>query len=180
MESRDKLRDVSWNPRLIRGLPVPLFERFREDVDDRRVLEPYRIHTLELLLKSIQREIAHLLNTRLPPKEQPATSWVPISEPETVLDYGLPAFSSMSSGSTTDIALLRETVLRKLARFEPRLIDPQLELHPDPEDPAGMLGVLRGKVRLDLTNQPIHFELKLGDHGESATILSASAEPEGA
>jgi type VI secretion system lysozyme-like protein len=158
------------------GLPVPLFDRFLEDLDDRRIAEPYRIQSLELLLESIQKEIEHLLNTRLPPRRGPATSWEPVSEPQTVLDYGLPAFSPLSSGSPTDTRLLRETILKKIAAFEPRLIDPQLELQNDPEDPAGMIGTLRGKVRLDKVNQPVCFPVSLREHGESATI--SPAEPE--
>jgi type VI secretion system lysozyme-like protein len=178
MESRDQLRDLDRGPRMVAGLPVPLFDRFLEEVDDRRIVEPYRIQSLELLLESIQREIENLLNTRLPPRLLPITSWEPISEPQTVLDYGLPGFSPLSSGSPTDSTLLRATILRKIACFEPRLLDPYLELRDDPDDPAGMIGTLRGMVRLDKINQPVCFPVSLRDHGESAVILPAETEPE--
>src|SRR5258708_23264182 len=108
MDPRNQLRDLVRNPRLVAGLPVPLFERFLEDVDDRRIVEPYRIHSLELLLESIQKQIENLLNTRLPPRRRPVTSWAPISVPQTVLDYGLPAFSPLASHRPTDSARLRE------------------------------------------------------------------------
>jgi type VI secretion system lysozyme-like protein len=176
MEPRNQFRDLVRHPRLVAGLPVPLFDRFVEDVDDRRIVEPYRIHSLELLLESIQKQIENLLNTRLPPRRRPVTSWEPISVPQTVLDYGLPAFSPLASGSPTDSGLLRETILRKISYFEPRLIDPQLELHNEPEDPAGMTGRLRGKVRLNQLNQPVCFPVSLRDHGESATISPAETE----
>jgi len=176
MEPRNQFRDLVRHPRLVAGLSVPLFDRFLEDVDDRRIVEPYRIHSLELLLESIQKQIENLLNTRLPPRRRPVTSWEPVSEPQTVLDYGLPAFSPLSSGSPTDSRLLRETILRKISCFEPRLVDPQLELHNDPEDPAGITGTLRGKVRLNQLNQPVCFPVSLRDHGESATISPAETE----
>ena len=175
MEPRYQRNHLERHPRLVAGVPVPLFDRFAEDLDDARIAEPYRIHSLELLLESIQKEIENLLNTRLPPRRRPVTSWEPISEPQTVLDYGLPAFSPLSSGSPTDSTLLKETILRKIASFEPRLIDPQLELQNDPDDPAGMTGILRGKVRMDHMNQPVCFPVSLRDHGESATILPAEA-----
>lgn len=176
MESRHQLRDLVRQPRVVAGLPVPLFDRFLEDVDDRRIVEPYRLHSLELLLESIQKQIENLLNTRLPPRRRPATSWEPVSEPQTVLDYGLPAFSPLASGSPTDTRLLSETILKKISCFEPRLVDLQLELHNNPEDPAGMTGTLRGKVRLDQQNQPVCFPVSLRDHGESATISPAETE----
>ncbi|MBB6143623.1 type VI secretion system lysozyme-like protein [Silvibacterium bohemicum] len=176
MEPRNQRGHLERHPRLVAGVPVPLFDRFDEDLDDSRILEPYRIQSLELLLESIQKEVENLLNTRLPPRQRPVTSWEPISEPQTVLDYGLPAFSPLGSGRATDSRLLKQTILRKIASFEPRLIDPQLELHSDPDDPAGMLGTLRGKVRLDNMNQPVCFPVSLRDHGESATILPAEAD----
>jgi type VI secretion system protein ImpF len=175
MESRDKLHKLSWSPRLSPGLPVPLFERFDEEIDDRRVLEPYRIQTLELLLESIQKELSHLLNTRLPPRKEPQSGWESISEPETVLDYGLPAFSSLESGAMTDQKLLRETLLKKIQSFEPRLLDPQLDLRSDPENPAAMLGFLRGRVQLNSVIYPIDFSLKLDKYGASAAVVSDAA-----
>ena len=89
------------------GAPVPLFDRFAEELDDVRVVEPYRVQDRSLLLESIQREIEKLLNTRLPPRKPPAVAWEPISEPQTVLDYGLPTLSPLSSGRPPDSTLLR-------------------------------------------------------------------------
>jgi type VI secretion system lysozyme-like protein len=178
MEPRYQRDQLARHPRLVVGVAVPLFDRFLEEVDDARIDEPYRIQSLVLLIESIQKEIENLLNTRIPPRRHPAFNWEPTSEPETVLDYGLPAFSSLNSGSSNDSRLLRETVLRKIARFEPRLIDPQLELRNDPDDPAGMIGTLRGTVRLNKVNRPVCFPVSLRDHGESATLSPSETEPE--
>jgi len=170
MEPRHQRDLVERHPRLVAGLAVPLFDRFVEDLDDARIGEPYRVQELSLLLESVQREIGNLLNTRLPPRQPPASSWESISEPQTVLDYGLPAFSPLSSGSVADIDLLRRTVLGKIAAFEPRLENPALDLRADPEDPAAMIGTLRGNVRLGQLSQPVCFPVSLRHHGDSATI----------
>lgn len=155
---------------------VPLFDRFDEERDDSRVAEPYRVQGLSLLLESIQREIENLLNTRLPPVHSAATNWEPISEPQTVLDYGLPAFSTLSAESPTDIGLLSKVVVGKIAAFEPRLQNPKLELVPDPDDPAGMFGTLRGTVRVDKGLQTVSFPVSLRNHGETAELSEAVAE----
>jgi len=140
------------------------------------VAEPYRVHGLSLLLESIQKEIENLLNTRLPPLQSATGAWEPISEPQTVLDYGLPAFSTLSAGSPTDIGLLGKVVVGKIAAFEPRLQNPVLELVADPDDPAGMLGTLRGTVRVDKGLQTVSFPVTLRNHGESAALSEGAAE----
>jgi type VI secretion system lysozyme-like protein len=169
---RDHLRRF---PGLVAGLAVPLFDRFNEDLDDRRIVEPFRVEELALILESIQRELENLLNTRLPPRQPPAYSWEPVSEPQTVLDYGIPAISPLGAGSPTDTDLLRRTVLAKIVSFEPRLENPALELRGDPEDPAAMIGTLRGSVRLDNISRPVCFPVSLRQHGESAAIAAGEA-----
>ncbi len=167
MEPGNQREQVERRPRLVAGLAVPLFDRFLEDLDDARISEPFRVHELSLLLESIQKEIHNLLNTRLPPRHPPVGSWEPISEPQTVLDYGLPALSPLSAGSKTDNDLLRRTVLAKITSFEPRLENPDLELRGDPEDPAAMIGTLRGIVRLENMSYPVSFPVNLREHGDS-------------
>ena len=157
-------------PGLTAGSAVPLFDRF-EEVDDCRIAEPYRVQDLSLLLASIQKEIGNLLNTRLPD-----AGWEPVSLPQTILDYGLPSFSHLSSGSSSDIQQLCQVIAAKIAAFEPRLQDPVLELQNDPSDVAGMIGTLRGSVRMDNLSQPVCFPVSLRNHGESTAILPAEID----
>ena len=173
MEPRHQRNNLERRPTLVAGLPVPLFDRFAEDLDDSRIVEPYRIHDLPLILESIQKEIGNLLNTRVPPRRPPAISWEPVSEPQTVLDYGLPSFSALSAGSPADLKLLCDSIIGKIAAFEPRLENPAIELRGDPEDPAGMIGILRGSVTLGNVTQPVSFPVSLRNHGEDATISPA-------
>lgn len=164
MESRHKRDLLARSVGLVSGLPVPLFDRFDEELDDGRTMEPYRIHTLSLLLESIQKEIENLLNTRLPPRRFAGSSWEPLSLPQTVLDYGLPDFSSLSAGSPFDTAKVASAVSAKIAAFEPRLQNPVLELQPAPDDPARMIGTLRGTVRMEQVNHPVSFPVSFGQH----------------
>jgi type VI secretion system lysozyme-like protein len=173
MEPRHQRRHLERRPTLVAGLPVPLFDRFIEDLDDSRIAEPYRIQDLPLVLESIQKEIGNLLNTRVPPRRPPAISWEPVSEPKTVLDYGLPAFSALSAGNSWDLKLLSESIVGRIAAFEPRLETPELELRSDPENPAAMIGQLRGSVRLGTLSQPVSFPVSLRSHGEDAAISPA-------
>lgn len=175
MESRHQRNQLTPLPRLVAGLAVPLFDRFVEDLDDRRIAEPYRVQDLPLILESIQKELDNLLNTRLPPRPLPAISWEPISEPQTVLDYGIPAFSPLSSGSLPETELLRQTILQKILSFEPRLLNPALDLRADPDDPAAMVGILRGSIALDNIIHPVCFPVSLRHHGDSAIISAAEA-----
>src|ERR1700723_1467744 len=128
MESRHQRHHLEGRPTLVAGLAAPLFDRFIKDRDDSRIVEPYRIQDLPLLLESIQKEIGNLLNTRIPPRRPPAISWEPVSEPQTVLDYGLPAFSALSAASSWALKLLSESITGRIAAFEPRLETPELEL----------------------------------------------------
>jgi type VI secretion system protein ImpF len=176
MESRYQRGHLEHQGKVVVGSAVPLFDRFAEELDDVRIVEPYRIQNGTLLLESIQREIGNLLNTRLPPRRPPAVAWEPISEPQTVLDFGLPALSPLSSGRPLDSALLRETLLRKIRAFEPRLENLEVELRADPDDPAGMIGIFRGSIRLENMSQPVCFPVSLRDHGESAIVSAGELD----
>lgn len=171
MEPRDQRNHIGRNRGLVSGLPVPLIDRFDEEIDDARVAEPYRIQDLSLLLESIQRELARLLNTRLAPRWPPDSSWEPRSLPQTVVDYGLPVFSPLGSENPADAMLLTDAIVSKIAIFEPRLKDPVLELRTSPDDPAAMIGVLRGSVQLNEVSQPVDFPLCFGGRWEEATVL---------
>src|ERR1700735_1860624 len=106
MESRHQRHHLEGRTTLVAGLAVPLFDRFIEDLDDSRIVEPYRIQDLPLLLESIQKEIGNLLNTRVPPRRPPAISWEPVSEPQTVLDYGFTAFFSLLVAAPVELQVL--------------------------------------------------------------------------
>lgn len=155
------------------GLATPLFDRFDEELDDSRIAEPYRVQNLSLLLESIGAEINRLLNTRVAPRKAPESPWEPHSRPQTVIDYGLPAFSSLEAGSPTDVAFLGATIREKIAVFEPRLKNPTVELHAERDNPSAVVGILRGNLQLENVTYPVRFEVHCDHRKEWATVLTA-------
>lgn len=76
---------------------------------------------------SVLRDVEHLLNTRptrseLPPEFREAA--------QSVLTYGMPDFSSAGVGSVDEREHLRRTVEETVRRFEPRLREIRVVLHP--------------------------------------------------
>lgn len=155
------------------GLAAPLFDRFDEELDDSRVNEPYRVQSLSLLIESVGREINHLLNTRVAPRRASESPWEPHSRPQTVIDYGLPAFSTLEAGSPTDVAFLTSAIREKIAIFEPRLKNPTIELHPERDNPSAVVGVLRGTLQLENVTYPVRFEVYCDPRKELASVLAA-------
>lgn len=157
------------------GLATPLFDRFDEELDDSRVSEPYRVQDLALLLESVGGEINRLLNTRVAPRREPESPWEPHSQPQTVIDFGLPAFSALEAGSPTDVAFLGAAIRDKIAAFEPRLKNPIVELHPERDNPSALVGILRGTLQLENVTYPVRFEVHCDPRKESATVLAADS-----
>lgn len=174
MESRHQRNGLNGHTIAVVGLPVPLFDRFDEERDDDRMVEPYRIQGLPLVLESIQKEIQNLLNTRLPPLRVAGSSWEPLSQPQTVLDYGLPEFAPLAADNPPDQAFLSSAIAAKIAAFEPRLLNPVVELHGSPDNPSQMSGTLEGTIKLQGMSYPVRFPFSL-DRGDGAKILTAES-----
>jgi type VI secretion system protein ImpF len=109
-------------PQLIEGGRALLFERL-VDLDPRSQSEPlpFRIHDREALKESIRQELVRLLNTRCSvPTDRLG------EEERTVLNYGIPDFSSFSPQSTDDQARLTAIIRQSVAAYEPRLSEVQV------------------------------------------------------
>lgn len=99
------------------GAPALLFERL---VDDEPHLTeespPFRVLSRQELWKSVRRELGRLLNTRCP---------VPLDllgrEERTVINYGIPDFTSLSPLNADDRKLIASTIEQTITAFEPRL-----------------------------------------------------------
>jgi type VI secretion system lysozyme-like protein len=172
MESRHQRGVLNGRTGAVAGLAVPLFDRFDEERDDSRMSEPYKIHELQLVLESIQKEIENLLSTRLPTFRDGASSWEPLSQPQTVLDYGLPEFAPIAAGNPLDQAFLSAVIAAKIAAFEPRLQNPMVELHGVADNPSQLIGTLEAAIKLQGMSHPVRFPFFL-DRGEGATVLTA-------
>ena len=160
MESGDQRDKLVVPSRAVHGRRALLFDRL--DPEEAPVSgEPYRVDEWDALLQSVSREIQDLLNTRLAPGR-----WEAISEPQTVIDYGLPDFSALSAGGATDRQVLAQVIAKKIAAFEPRLSEVRLELQPDPGDQTAMTGTIEARLTLEGLTQPVSFPLAISTEGE--------------
>jgi type VI secretion system lysozyme-like protein len=164
VESRNQRDVVTRQPHPVRGRRVLLFDRL--DAENELLAdEPYRVEEWAAIRSSVAREIQNLLNTRLAPGR-----WEAISEPQTVIDYGIPDFSSLGASNPADRGMLAEVIKRKLAAFEPRLSQVRLEFRPHPTDQTSMVGAIEANLTIESLSQPVSFPLEISTHGE-VTVL---------
>lgn len=105
------------DPKPIEGGRALLFDRL---INDRPTVfatpKHQHILPLEALKKSVRQELERLLNTRCAvPLEQLG------GEERSVINYGLPDFSSCSPHSSHDRKLLGALIVQTISAFEPRL-----------------------------------------------------------
>jgi type VI secretion system protein ImpF len=99
------------------GARALLFERLVDtEPDDEQESPPFRVLTRKELWESVRRELGQLLNSRCP---------VPLhllgEEERTVLNYGIPDFTSLSPQSSDDRKLIAAIIGQTITAFEPRL-----------------------------------------------------------
>jgi type VI secretion system protein ImpF len=101
------------------GARALLFERLVDNEPDRPCKEespPFRVLTRQALWKSVSRELGQLLNSRCPVPLQL------LSDVErTVINYGIPDFTSLSPESSDDRKLIASIIGQTIAAFETRL-----------------------------------------------------------
>src|SRR5215212_5634854 len=107
------------DPKKVEGGRALLFERLAggDPPAAREGARPFRVHETASLKESVRRELARLLNTR-------SSAGLDSRGGEmSVLDYGVPDFSSLSALSGDDRVRLSAAVAQSIAAFEPRLRD---------------------------------------------------------
>lgn len=154
-------------PKPIAGARIPLFERLvDQDLQQASEPNPLRVHHREELRESVRREVARLLNTRCPVREDRNGS---------VIDYGLPDFSWMTAASGDDRRQLAETIARKVTAYEPRLRQVRVALERDPEDPRALIGTIEGVLVVETIQEPVSFPLLLHNKTGKARLAPAAA-----
>ena len=157
-------------PKQMQGSRVLLFDRLvDENPEAQKERISYRIYNREGLRQSVQQELMRLLNTRR------AQSDVLDPAKATVLDYGLPDFSSFSAASATDRQHLTRLLSTAIAAFEPRLLHPRVELSPTESDQRSVDGVISGQLRIGEELEPVSFPVLLRRESGSVEILQAPA-----
>ena len=107
-----------------------LFERLVDtDPHNPKESQPLHVLTREELLKSVSRELGQLLNSRCP---------VPLKligeEERTVINYGIPDFTSLSPHNSDDRKLIASIIGQTITAFETRLRNVEVTVEHFEED----------------------------------------------
>jgi len=136
---------------------MPLFDRLVDrDRFLSRELVQMRTYDRRGVRESVRRELEQLFNTRCPiPAHRLG------SRPRTVIDYGIPDFSTFSARDHNDRARLA-TILRKAVEaYEPRLANVRVEIDPIVGNDFKLSGVIAADLVIDGVSEPVLFETAL-------------------
>jgi type VI secretion system protein ImpF len=147
---------------LVRGSPVPLFDRLSsvQGSDGSR----HQLLTPEQLELSIGRELSRLLNTRSPLKPSEFSG-----STGTTIDYGIPDISALSPKSHPDLDLLQSTIKQAVNHYEPRLKDVTVKAFPAVSGGGAATLLIGGTVTVGLKLRQLNFELQLDQRQDSRT-----------
>lgn len=152
-------------PQPIAGARVPLFDRLdlNPEIDDSQ--RPFRILTREQLKASIRRELGRLLNTRC------SLSLDQIGEEErSVINYGIPDFSSLSAQNADDQVLIGRIVGQTVNAFEPRLRNVAVDVRPVPHSESSLYLFIDAMMTVGQFNEPVYFPVVLNNKNGAAEI----------
>lgn len=147
------------DPKPVRGGRALLFERLADSVPQTSWEEarPFRVHDVQALKVSVARELGRLLNTRRH-GARPGGG----GEEMTVLDYGVPDFSSLSAASGDDQRRLAETVAAAVAAFEPRLRGVRVEARrADAAHDRTVMLRIEAVLESGLVPEPVSFRVRV-------------------
>jgi type VI secretion system protein ImpF len=118
----------------------------------------------------VRSELSRLLNTRAP--LEPA---IRKQAPNTVLNYGIPDFSSSEPSSQGDRTKLADLIAKKIELYEPRLTSVRVVLEKNPERPTTLIGVVRAHLNFGKLHEPVAFPLLLDGKASEAEVRSLDA-----
>lgn len=162
-------RNPEREPRPMRGGKPLLFERLTDlDPASQQEAVPFRILTQVEIQESVRREVTRLLNTRCsrPMDDQSGDEL-------TVLDYGIPDFSSMSAASGTDRNRLAAVLVNAISAFEPRLTQVEVSFEAAPGSQTAVLGQIKAVMEVDLVKEPVSFPVVFETKTGEAAVLES-------
>jgi len=128
--------------------------RRREETQPRRVL------MRERLIESIQIELSRLLNTRC------STTMAGLEGQErTVMNYGLPDFTTLNPTSDGDRQRLARLIVEAVRAYEPRLRNPLVDVKADPRNGRMLRVTLDGVLVIENLSEPVSFPLVIEERG---------------
>ncbi|SIS48484.1 type VI secretion system baseplate subunit TssE [Insolitispirillum peregrinum] len=151
--------------RSLPGAPVPLLERLvDEQPGHTHEARPYRSFGIDGLMASVQAEISRLFNTRAPIAAAALRRW-----PRSVIDYGIPDFSTYAADGLEGHARFAREAEAALRAFEPRLLNPVVTVERDETTRLPRwLAVIEGVLASGALREPVHVRVALPDAGPAA------------
>jgi len=144
-------------PKPIRGAKALLFERLvDEDHHTPSEARPFRIYGVEALRESVGTELTRLLNTRCP-----RIGGIVDEADRTILDYGVPSFTHISTGSDTDTRQLAQILEQAIKFYEPRLREVRVTIESSTTSKITTTGTIEAMLVVDNVNEPVSFPLVL-------------------
>jgi len=153
------------DPKPIAGARALLFDRLVDVPDWKQHEEPPRILNREQLKASVRCELSRLLNTRCS---------IPLhrlgEEERSVVNYGIPDFSSLSPHNADDHVLIASIVGQTITAFEPRLRHVRVEVGPaSPAESALWLNI-NAELVVGLFAEPVSFPVTLNNKSGTAEM----------
>jgi type VI secretion system protein ImpF len=138
-------------PKVRSGAPVPLFDRLVDtEPEFQKEVRPLRALDRKGLKDSIRREMGRLLNTRCPIPLTPLTE-------RTVINYGIPDFSSLSPESSDHRSRLESWMKDAIASYEPRLAEVKVIVDPPEKNERTLIARIEAKLQLETIREPVAF-----------------------
>ena len=152
------------DPKPIAGARALLFDRLVDVSESETHEQPLRILNREQLRASVRRELGRLLNTRCSiPLHRLA------EEERSVVNYGIPDFSSLSPHNADDHALIASIVGQTIAAFEPRLRQVRVEAGPTSGAESALWLNINAELVVGVFSEHVSFPVTL--NGKSGTAL---------
>jgi type VI secretion system protein ImpF len=154
------------DPQPIAGARALLFDRLVDVPPELEHQERHlRILDRDHLKASVRRELERLLNTRCSiPLHQLG------EEERSVVNYGIPDFSSLSPHNADDHALIASIVGQTIAAFEPRLRHVRVEVGPASGAESALWLIIIAELVIGAFTEPVSFPVTLNSKSGTAEI----------
>ncbi|HEV7485295.1 MAG TPA: type VI secretion system baseplate subunit TssE [Thermoanaerobaculia bacterium] len=145
---------------------MPLFDRLVDrDRFLRRELRPMRTLDRRGVKESVRRELEQLFNTRCPIPAHRLAGRV-----RSVIDYGIPDFSTFSARNVDDWKRLAEILCQAIQIYEPRLAEVQVEVTSMAGDDFTLVAQIEAVLITENVPEPVSFTTKLLTREGSAKV----------
>ena len=149
-------------PKPIEGARALLFDRL-VDVSPEWDEHERRILNRDQLKASVRRELERLLNTRCSiPLHQLG------EEERSVINYGIPDFSSLSPRNADDHVLIASIVGQTITAFEPRLRGVRVDVGPGAQ--SSLFLNISAELTVGLFTEPVSFPVTLNSKSGTAEM----------